>query len=83
MRRSADATTMVNIIHQVSASIGIATLSLLLSANLAPRPSEGRQIGRAAAGMQAAQNIPPEARAKAAGLMAGSFQSNYWWLAIP
>ncbi len=65
------ATTMIGIIQQVAASSGIAAASLLLSSNLARRlPAAGIQA--AAGGLQTVHNVPAEARARAAGLMAGA-----------
>ncbi|HEY7431198.1 MAG TPA: DHA2 family efflux MFS transporter permease subunit [Streptosporangiaceae bacterium] len=76
------ATTMVNIIGQVSAATGIAAASLLLSANLASQLTAGGHHGPAG-GLQAAQHIPPDALARAAGLQADAFQATYWWLPVP
>ncbi|GAA2121261.1 MFS transporter [Actinomadura alba] len=68
------ASTMLNIIQQVSASVGTALLSVLLANNLADKL--GAQGG---GGLSATRDVPPEAMQKIVGPMAEAFQSTYWW----
>ncbi|HEV7933462.1 MAG TPA: DHA2 family efflux MFS transporter permease subunit [Actinomadura sp.] len=68
------ASTMLNIIQQVSASVGTALMSVLLANSLADK------LGRpAGGGLSATQNVPPQMMQKIPGLMADAFQSTYWW----
>jgi MFS family permease len=68
------ASTMLNIIQQVSASVGTALMSVLLANSLADKlgtPSGG--------GLSATQHVPPQIMQKIAGPMAEAFQHTYWW----
>jgi EmrB/QacA subfamily drug resistance transporter len=68
------ASTMLNIIQQVSASIGTALMSVLLATNLSHElhtPAGG--------GLSSAQNLPPALMQKIVGPMAHAFQHTYWW----
>jgi EmrB/QacA subfamily drug resistance transporter len=67
------ASTMLNIIQQVSASVGTALMSVLLATNLS------NKLGGAGGGLSAAANVPPQVMQKIAGPMADAFQSTYWW----
>jgi EmrB/QacA subfamily drug resistance transporter len=68
------ASTMLNILQQVSASVGTALMSVLLANSLADKLG-----GPAGGGLSATQNVPPQMMQKIAGLMADAFQSTYWW----
>ncbi|WP_329254144.1 DHA2 family efflux MFS transporter permease subunit [Actinoallomurus sp. NBC_01490] len=68
------ASTMLNIIQQVSASIGTALMSVLLANNLTDKLGAG-----SGGGLSSAQKIPPALMHKIAGPMADAFQSTYWW----
>jgi EmrB/QacA subfamily drug resistance transporter len=71
----ARASTSLNIIQQVGASIGTAVLSVLLANALAARlPSAG-----AGGGKGAFAAIPDSLRAKVAPLMADAFGHTFWW----
>ncbi len=68
------ASTMLNIIQQVSASVGTALMSVLLANTLADKlgtPKGG--------GLSTAQKVPPQIMQKIVGPMADAFQSTYWW----
>jgi EmrB/QacA subfamily drug resistance transporter len=69
------ASTMLNIIQQVSTSVGTALMSVLLANNLSDK------LGPAAGGggMAEAAKIPPQVMKKIAGPMADAFQNTYWW----
>jgi MFS family permease len=67
----ARATTSLNIIQQVGASIGTAVLAVILSGALTDRlPAGGGEPG---------QQVPPEARAQVSSLMADAFGETFWW----
>jgi EmrB/QacA subfamily drug resistance transporter len=67
----ARATTSLNIIQQVGASIGTAVLAVILSGALADRlPAGGGEPG---------QSVPDEVRAQVAPLMADAFGETFWW----
>jgi EmrB/QacA subfamily drug resistance transporter len=68
------ASTMLNIIQQVSASAGTALLSVLLANTLSHKLG-----GAAGGGLSATRNIPPQIMHKIVGPMADAFQSTYWW----
>jgi EmrB/QacA subfamily drug resistance transporter len=72
---AAGASTSLNIIQQIGASIGTATMSVILSSALADRlhTSGGR------GGLGAAQGVPPEARATVNPLIADAFGSTFVW----
>jgi EmrB/QacA subfamily drug resistance transporter len=75
LRRAAvaRASTTLNIIQQVGASIGTAVMSVILTAALTDRLGEGGGgIGAAAA------NLPAEVR----DLMASAFAHTYWWAVL-
>jgi EmrB/QacA subfamily drug resistance transporter len=75
LRRAAvaRASTTLNIIQQVGASIGTAVLSVLLANALASRlPGGGDGIGGAG-------EIPPDVRERVAPLMADAFGVTFWW----
>ena len=70
------ASTMLNIIQQVSASIGTAMMSVLLANQLRS------QLGGPAGGggeIDTTKKIPPEIMEKIAGPMADAFQHTYWY----
>ena len=69
------ASTMLNIIQQVSASVGTALMSVLLADNL--RDKLGPATG--GGGMTSAAKVPPEVMKTIAGPMADAFRSTYWW----
>jgi EmrB/QacA subfamily drug resistance transporter len=68
----ARASTTLNIIQQVGASIGTAVLSVLLANALASRVGGNGGIGSAVA-------APPGERAQVAEKMADAFASTFWW----
>ncbi|MEV0402899.1 DHA2 family efflux MFS transporter permease subunit [Actinoallomurus sp. NPDC050550] len=68
------ASTMLNIIQQVSASIGTALMSVLLANALSDKLG-----GPAGGGLSSAQKVPPQIMQKIVGPMADAFQSTYWW----
>ncbi|MEU5879018.1 DHA2 family efflux MFS transporter permease subunit [Spirillospora sp. NPDC047279] len=76
------ASTMLNIIQQVSASIGTAMISVLLANQLASKLGEGGSGGggggEAGGGLGA---IPDAVREKIAPMMADAFQHTFWWAA--
>jgi EmrB/QacA subfamily drug resistance transporter len=76
LRRAAvaRASTTLNIIQQVGASIGTAVLTVILTQQLTSRLPAG-----AGGGLGAAGNVPPEARARIAPLMADAFGATFWW----
>ena len=68
------ASTMLNIIQQVSASVGTALMSVLLATNLSDKlgtPSGG--------GLSATAHVPAAVMQKIAGPMSEAFQNTYWW----
>jgi EmrB/QacA subfamily drug resistance transporter len=68
------ASTMLNIIQQVSASIGTALMSVLLATNLS------HKLGTPSGGsLSATRHVAPSIMQKIAGPMAEAFQSTYWW----
>lgn len=68
------ASTMLNIIQQVSASVGTALMSVLLANTLAAK------LGApAGGGLSATQEVPPQIMQKIAEPMADAFQHTYWW----
>ncbi|MDN3358732.1 DHA2 family efflux MFS transporter permease subunit [Actinomadura sp. DC4] len=68
------ASTMLNIIQQVSASVGTALMSVLLANNLA------HKLGTSSGGgLSATQHVPPQIMQKIAVPMAQSFQNTYWY----
>jgi EmrB/QacA subfamily drug resistance transporter len=69
----ARASTTLNIIQQVGASIGTAVLSVILATQLADRlPAGGGKGGAFAA-------VPEAVRVKVAPLMADAFGATFWW----
>jgi EmrB/QacA subfamily drug resistance transporter len=71
----ANASTSLNIVQQIGASIGTATMSVILSSELANRlPATGSR-----GGLGAAQGVPPEARATINPLIADAFGSTFVW----
>ncbi|QXJ26970.1 DHA2 family efflux MFS transporter permease subunit [Actinomadura graeca] len=70
------ASTMLNIIQQVSASLGTALISVLLANRLASNlgGGAGGEIG-------STQKIPPAVMEKIAGPMSDAFQHTYWYAA--
>lgn len=73
------ASTMLNIIQQVSASIGTAMISVLLANRLTAELSG--LGGGAGGGIGSAEKIPPEIMKVIAGPMANAFQHTYWYSA--
>jgi EmrB/QacA subfamily drug resistance transporter len=75
---AAGASTSLNIIQQIGASIGTATMSVILSSELSNRlPATGSR-----GGLGAAQGVPPEARATVNPLIADAFGSTFVWATI-
>jgi EmrB/QacA subfamily drug resistance transporter len=68
------ASTMLNIIQQVSASVGTALMSVLLATNLSNKLG-----GPSGGGLSAVANASPQVMQKIAGPMAEAFQNTYWW----
>jgi MFS family permease len=68
------ASTMLNIIQQVSASVGTALMSVLLANSLADKLG-----GSGGGGLNATQDVPPQVLQQIVGPMAEAFQSTYWW----
>ena len=75
LRRAAvaRASTSLNILQQVGASIGTAAMAVLLASALADRlpPGGGGGLGAAA--------VPDQARERIAPLMAEAFGETFWW----
>ncbi|MBO2451139.1 DHA2 family efflux MFS transporter permease subunit [Actinomadura barringtoniae] len=69
------ASTMLNIIQQVSASIGTAMISVLLANQLSSK------LGGGGGGGDIGGKLPEAVRDKIAGPMADAFQTTYWWAA--
>jgi predicted MFS family arabinose efflux permease len=79
LRRSAvaKASTSLNILQQVGASIGTAVLSVILATALTARlPHAG---GSGGGGLGATQNLPPAVHDRIAPLMADAFGHTFWW----
>lgn len=75
---AAGASTSLNIIQQVGASIGTAAMSVILSTELADRlPATGSR-----GGLGAAQAVPPELRSTVNPLIADAFGSTFVWAMI-
>jgi EmrB/QacA subfamily drug resistance transporter len=72
---AAGASTSLNIIQQIGASIGTATMSVILSSQLANRLHTTGGRG----GLGAAQGVSPEARATVNPLIADAFGSTFVW----
>jgi EmrB/QacA subfamily drug resistance transporter len=74
LRRAAvaRASTTLNILNQVGASIGTAVLTVILTHELSNRLPAGGGEGIGAA-------VPEDARAQIAPLMAGAFGATFWW----
>lgn len=71
----ARASTSLNIIQQVGASVGTAVLSVLLINALADRlPASGN-----GGGLGATQGLPADVRDRIAPLMADAFGHTFWW----
>ncbi|MFI0445856.1 DHA2 family efflux MFS transporter permease subunit [Actinomadura sp. 6N118] len=70
------ASTMLNIIQQVSASVGTAMIAVLLANQLSDKlgGSGGGEIG-------SGEKPPPEVLAKIAPPMADAYQHTFWWAA--
>lgn len=71
------ATSALNVIQRVGGSIGVATLSVILTRQLTsnlPTTPNGQE-----AGLQAAQSLSPAAHAVVNPLIAESFANTYWW----
>ena len=74
----ARATSALNIIQRVGASIGIALISVVLTHQLTQRL--GHVAGHV--GLAAAQAVPASARAHAAPIIAAAFAHTFWWALI-
>jgi EmrB/QacA subfamily drug resistance transporter len=69
------ASTMLNIIQQVSASVGTAMMSVLLANGLSDKLGGSAGGG----GLSAIQHIPAQALHKLAPPMSAAFRGTYWW----
>jgi EmrB/QacA subfamily drug resistance transporter len=67
------ASTMMNIIQQVSASVGTALMSVLLAGALDDR------LGGHGGGLSATQHVSPQVLQRIVGPMADAFQGTYKW----
>jgi len=78
LRRSAvaKASTSLNILQQVGASIGTAVLSVILATALTDRLPHAAGSG---GGLGATQNLPTAVHDKIAPLMADAFGHTFWW----
>ncbi|MEA2249621.1 MAG: hypothetical protein QOH46_4150, partial [Solirubrobacteraceae bacterium] len=78
LRRAAvaRASTALNIIQQVGASIGTAVMSVILTNALVDRLPQG---GEGGGGLGAAATVPPDVRERIAPLMADAFAHTFWW----
>ena len=74
----ARATSALNIIQRVGASIGIALISVVLTHQLT------EHLGRVAGhtGLAAAQSVPASAHAHATPIIAAAFGHTFWWTLI-
>jgi EmrB/QacA subfamily drug resistance transporter len=70
----ARASTALNIIQQVAASIGTAVLVVILTAAITARIP-----GSAGGGIGGAANVPPDVKAKINPLLAAAFGETFWW----
>jgi hypothetical protein len=69
----ARASTSLNILQQVGASIGTAVLSVLLAGNISDKlPGSSGGIGGSA-------HVPDAVREKVAGPLADAFGQTFWW----
>ncbi|HET6448511.1 MAG TPA: DHA2 family efflux MFS transporter permease subunit [Conexibacter sp.] len=73
----ARATTTFNIAQRGFGALGVALLSVILANQLADRLPVAANAGQ---GLQAAQSIPPQARAQMAPLVADAFGATYAWV---
>jgi hypothetical protein len=73
LRRAAvaRASTTLNILQQVGASIGTAVLTVILTHELSTRLPSG--------GGEGLGSVPADARAQIAPLMADAFGATFWW----
>jgi hypothetical protein len=73
LRRAAvaRASTTLNILQQVGASIGTAVLTVILTHELSTRLPSG--------GGEGIGSVPADARAQIAPLMADAFGATFWW----
>ena len=72
----ARATTAFNIVQRGGGALGTALLSVVLASQLADRLPGAASAGE---GLAAAQQVPPDARAQAAPLIADAFAHTYVW----
>jgi EmrB/QacA subfamily drug resistance transporter len=70
------ATTAFNIVQRGFGALGVALMSVILANQLADRLPGAADAGQ---GLQAAQSIPPAARAQMAPLVADAFGHTYTW----
>jgi EmrB/QacA subfamily drug resistance transporter len=70
------ATTAFNIVQRGFGALGVALMSVILASQLADRLPGAGNAGK---GLQAAQSIPPQARAHLAPLVADAFAHTYVW----
>ncbi|HZV75694.1 MAG TPA: DHA2 family efflux MFS transporter permease subunit [Conexibacter sp.] len=70
------ATTAFNIVQRGFGALGVALMSVILANQLADRLPGAGNAGK---GLQAAQSIPPQARAHLAPLVADAFGHTYVW----
>jgi EmrB/QacA subfamily drug resistance transporter len=70
------ATTAFNIVQRGFGALGVALMSVILANQLADRLPGAAGAGQ---GLQAAQSIPPQARAQMAPLVADAFGQTYVW----
>jgi EmrB/QacA subfamily drug resistance transporter len=75
---AATGSTSLNIVQQIGASIGTATMSVILSSALTDRlPATGSR-----GGLGAAQGVPPELRSTINPLIADAFGATFVWATI-
>jgi EmrB/QacA subfamily drug resistance transporter len=70
------ATTAFNIVQRGFGALGVALMSVILASQLADRLPGAANAGQ---GLQAAQSIPPQARAALAPAVADAFGHTYTW----
>jgi len=81
LRRSqiANASTALNIMQQVSASVGTAVLSVVLTNEIVKRTTAAAANAAAAGGGQGQQPTPDELKHALAPVIAPAFGATFWW----